>query len=227
MQNLKLKCSVKSGQIVREQTAQGVCSMNERQPNSQEHEDCLEWQRRKTRLLWLMRPSTQFIGKDIRASSLLFTRRAGDVVSEAFFTTFTGDRHDGLTVMDLSMIPVALTPSWLVWNLTVVPVWLYFSSFLFFILFWTQNFIYYTSVNCVWFLLPYIGLQSNWVRKPSKLGLFIFRLCLRCNNVNYGVWHAYKPLFGSSVATCQLVCSEISLSINENNQERSPRNGRT
>ena len=42
MQNLKLKCSVKSGQIVREQTAQGVCSMNERQPNSQEHEDCLE-----------------------------------------------------------------------------------------------------------------------------------------------------------------------------------------
>ena len=96
-----------------------------------------------------------------------------------------------------------------------------------FILFWTQNFIYYTSVNCVWFLLPYIGLQSNWVRKPSKLGLFIFRLCLRCNNVNYGAWHAYKPLFGSSVATCQLVCSEISLSINENKQERSPRNGRT
>ena len=25
----------------RKQTAQGVCSMNERQPNSPEHEDCL------------------------------------------------------------------------------------------------------------------------------------------------------------------------------------------
>ena len=145
-----------------------------------------------------------------------------------------GPQHDRsrsdtfmIRAMDLSMIAVALTPSWLVWNLTVVPVWLYFSSFLFFILFWTQNFIYYTSVNCVWFLLPCIGLQLNWVRKPSKLGLFIFRLCLRCNNVNYGAWHAYKPLLGSSVATCQHVCSEISLSINENKQERSPRNGRT
>ena len=54
MQNLKLKCSVKSGQIVahkntqvfylivREQTAQGVCFMNERQQNSQQHEDLLE-----------------------------------------------------------------------------------------------------------------------------------------------------------------------------------------
>ena len=50
-----------------------------------------------------------------------------------------------------------------------------------------------------------------------------FCLCLRCNNVNNGAWHVYKPLFGSSVATCRLVCSEISLSINENKQERSPR----
>ena len=95
------------------------------------------------------------------------------------------------------------------------------------VLFWKQNSICHTSVNCVWFLLSYISLQSNWVRKPSKLGLFSFRLCLRCNNVNYGAWHVYKPLFGSSVATCRLVCSEISLSINENKQERSPRNGQT
>ena len=83
---------------------------------------------------------------------LFFTRRAADVVSEACFTVMTGDRHDKRTAMDFSMIIFAQTPSWLVWILTVMPVWLYFSSFLF--CFWTLNFIYYTSVGCVWFLLP-------------------------------------------------------------------------
>ena len=48
-----------------------------------------------------------------------------------------------------------------------------------------------------------------------------FRLCLRNNNVNYGAWHVYKPLFGSSVATCRLACSEILLPINENAREES------
>ena len=56
------------------QIAQSVCSMNERQPNSQEHEDCLEWQRHKTRLLGLMWPSTQLIEKDIRASSVVHSK---------------------------------------------------------------------------------------------------------------------------------------------------------
>ena len=51
---------------------------------------------------------------------------------------------------------------------------LYFSSFLFFLVcFWNRNFIYYTSVSCVWFLLPYVNLQSNWAWKPLKLGLSI------------------------------------------------------
>ena len=77
-----------------------------------------------SRLMWL---STQNIGKDIRASSYFFTRRAADVVSEACFTATTGDRHDELAAMNYSMIAVALTPSWLVLILTVVPVWLYFS----------------------------------------------------------------------------------------------------
>ena len=54
-----------------------------------------------------------------------------------------------------------------------------------------------------------------------------FRLCSRSNNVNYGAWHAYRPMFGSSVATYRLVCSEISLSINEKKLERSPGNSRT
>ena len=44
------------------QTAQGVCFMNERQPNSWELEDRSGWQRRNIRLLWLMWPSTQRIG---------------------------------------------------------------------------------------------------------------------------------------------------------------------
>ena len=40
-----------------------------------------------------------------------------------------------------------------------------------------------------------------------------FRLSSPYNNVDYGAWHVYIPLFGSSVAICRLACSEISLSI--------------
>ena len=57
-----------------------------------------------------MWPSTQRIEKDINASSL-FTRRAVDVISAAFFSSaMTGDRDDEPAGMDLSMIAVALTP---------------------------------------------------------------------------------------------------------------------
>ena len=41
--------------------------MNEQQPNSPGNEDRSEWQRRKTRLQWLMWLSTQRIGKIIEA----------------------------------------------------------------------------------------------------------------------------------------------------------------
>ena len=58
----------------RKQTIQGGRFMKERQPNSPEHKDRSGWQRRDTRLHWLMWPSTQLIGKDIRASSYFFTR---------------------------------------------------------------------------------------------------------------------------------------------------------
>ena len=115
----------------RKQTVQGECFLNERQPNSPEHEDRSWWQRRKTRLQWLMWIATQRIGKDVRASSYFFTRRAADVVFEACFTAMIGDRHDEPAAMDHSMITVPLTPSWLVRIWTVRPVWLYFSSFLF------------------------------------------------------------------------------------------------
>ena len=138
-----MKCSVKLGRIVahkntqifhmtsRKQTVQGEGFMNERQPNSREHRDRSGWQPRDTRLQWLMWPSTQRIGKDIRASSYFFTRRAAVVVPEACFIVMTEDRHFEPAAMDFSVMAVALTPAWLVWILTVMPVWLYFSSFLF------------------------------------------------------------------------------------------------
>ena len=110
----------------RKQPVQGKCFMNERQPNSPEHEDRSGWQRCKTRLQWLMWPSTQRIGKDIREGSYFFTLRAAYVVSDACYTAMTGNRHDERAVLDLSMIAVALTLSWLVWILTVMTVLLYF-----------------------------------------------------------------------------------------------------
>ena len=147
---------------ITKQTAYGVCFMNTRHPNSQEHEDCQVWQRRKTRLLWPMWPSTRRIGKDIKVSSWFFNRGEADVISEAFLTAMTGYRHEELAAMDLRMITVALTPSWLARILTVMPVWLNFSSFLFYsVFFFEHETIYasYTSVNCVW--------------KPPKLWLSI------------------------------------------------------
>ena len=157
----------------RKQTVQGECFMNKRQPNSPEHEDRSEWQRRKPRLQWLMWPSTQRIGKVIRASSYFSTRRVVDLVPEACSTAMTEDRHDELAAIDLSMIAVALTPSWLVWILTVMPGYIFHHSCFFLFCFLTRNFIYYTSVSCVWFLLPYVSLQSNWAWKSLKLGMSI------------------------------------------------------
>ena len=47
-----------------------------------------------------MWPSAQLIGKDIRASSQLFIRRAADVISKACSTAMTEDRHDELAAME-------------------------------------------------------------------------------------------------------------------------------
>ena len=59
----------------------------------------------------MMWPSTQCIGKVIRASSYFSIQRVVDVVPEACSTAMTEDRHDELAAIDLSMIAVALTPS--------------------------------------------------------------------------------------------------------------------
>ena len=143
--------------------------MNEQQPNSLGHEDRSEWQRRKTRLQWLMRPSTQCIGKIIRTSSYFSTRRVVDLVPEACPIAMTEDRHDELVAIDLSMTAVALTLSWLVWILTVMPGYVFHHSCSVF----ENETSYYTSVSCVWFLLSYVNLQSNWAWKPLKLGLSV------------------------------------------------------
>ena len=90
---------------------------NERQPNSPEHEDCSGWQRRKTRLKWQMWPSPLNASErtseqpprcSLEEQSMLFLRLASLAISE-------------LAMLDLSMIAVALKPSWLVRIITVMP----------------------------------------------------------------------------------------------------------
>ena len=66
------------------------------------------------------------------------------------------------------------------------------------------------------------NLQNSGNLFRSSSGIFV-----SChNNVNYDTWHVYKPLFGSSVATYRLACSEISLPIDEKKLEWSPEYGR-
>ena len=131
------------------------------------------WQSRKTRLQQLMLPSSQCIGKDIRGSSWLFTRRAPDVISEA----------SSLRWPEIAMICLLRwTSAWSRRSETVM-ISMNFRSYaslvlsfiipvLFcFFFFGTRNFIYCTSVSCVWSLLPYVSLQSKWAWKPSKVRL--------------------------------------------------------
>ena len=136
-----MKCLVKFGPMAanmkrRKQTVQGECFMNERQPNSPGHKDHSEWQRRKTRMQWLMWPSTQSIGK-----LLFFHLNSSRCNSWGLLHCDDEYRHDELAAMDLSMIAVALTPSWLVWIFNS-----YASLVIFFIIpvfslfcFWTRN----------------------------------------------------------------------------------------
>ena len=149
--------------------------MNEQQPNSLGHEDRSEWQRRKTRLQWLMWPSTQRIGKVIRASSYFSTRRVVDLVPEACSTAMTEDRHDELAASNRPQHDRSRSDTVMISMNFNSYASLYFSSFVFFsVLFLKKrSFTHYRSVSCVWFLLPYVNLQSNWAWKPLKLGLSI------------------------------------------------------
>ena len=115
--------------------------------------------------------------------------------------------------------------------LTVKLVWFIFFIIpvIFLFCFWTRNYIY-----CVQALLQHV---LKWQSKRKSLqnseSPFSFHFgdigfCSRYNFVNYGTWHVFKPLFGSSVATCRPAqCSKIWFPINKKNLKRSPGNGRT
>ena len=135
----------------RKQTVQGECIMNEQQPNS------IHWTHRKGNQSQLF----LFHSKGSRFSSwgLLHC----DDRRSPWWASRDRPQHDR-SRSDTVMISMNFNSY----------ARLYFSSFLFFLVcFWNRNFIYYTSVSCVWFLLPYVNLQSNWAWKPLKLGLSI------------------------------------------------------
>ena len=132
----------------RKQTDQGECFMKERQPNSPEHKDRSGWQR---------------IGEDIRAGYYSFTRNAPDVVPEPCllcddrrsrsWASRDGPRRDR-SRSDIGMISMNFN------SYSSLVIFFHHSCFVLFC-FWSGNFTYYTSVSCVWFLLPYISLPSN------------------------------------------------------------------
>ena len=77
-------------------------------------------------------------------------------------------------------------------------------------------------------LAIYLSLKTFNIRTAHFVLSLDFRPCSLYNNVNYSAQHVYKPLFGYSVVTCRLTCSEMFLSINEKKKlERSPGKGRT
>ena len=137
----------------RKQTAQGVCFINKWQPNSHEEEDCLGWQRCKTRL-----HSTHQNGYQ---SKLWVVHSKGGRCNFWGFLYYVDRRSRWWASRDGPQHSRSRSHSVMIsMNLTVMPVWRYFrhSCFVLFC-FWTQNSIYYTRVSCVWCLLPYLSLQ--------------------------------------------------------------------
>ena len=135
--------------------------MKERQPNSQEYRGCSGWQ------------NSAAVADVASHSTHRKRNQIISVISEACFTVMTGNRHDKLAAINLGRIAVALTPSWLVWILTVMPVWLYFSSFLFcsVLLLNTKLYILYECYLCLIFII--VRKLAIRVWKPSKLGVSI------------------------------------------------------
>ena len=142
MQNLKLKCSVKSGQMITHKNTQAFLHNNQRTNCSRRV--FYEWTTAEFTATWrflgMTAPYNSAAVTDVAIhsmhrkgyqSKLLVVYSKGGRCNFWGFTTITVNRHDELAAMDLSTIAVALKPSLLAWNLTVVPVWLYFSSFLF------------------------------------------------------------------------------------------------
>ena len=156
--------------------------------------------------------------------------RRSRVISEACFndTAMTGDCHDELAAMDLSMISVALTPSWLVWIYQLCQSsYTFHHSYFFLLCFWTRN--YNTGVSCIFFLFPYVSLQSDWawnLQKSECSFRFLveeFRFCSCYNNVSYGAWHVYRTFF----VLLLLIADSLVPKFHEKKLERSPGKGKT
>ena len=113
-----------------------------------------------------MWPSSQRIGKVIRASSYFSNRRVVDLVPEACSTAMTKDRHGELAVIDLSMIAIALTPSWLVRILEVMPGYIFHHPCFFLFCFWTRP---KGSRFSSWGLLHCDDQRSPWWTSRDRL----------------------------------------------------------
>ena len=135
--------------------------MNERQPNLSEHGDFSGWQRRTTRLEWLSEGyQSKLLAVLLKGGRCNFwdLLDCDDRISP-WWASRVGPQHD--TVMfSMSFNSYASLAIFF-----IIPVLFCFV--------FEHEPIYYTSVSCVWFLLPHVSLQSNWVWKPSKLRLSI------------------------------------------------------
>ena len=150
--------------------------MKGRQPNSPEHKDCTGWQSHKTRLQWLMLPSTQRVRKDtphheqsLSCSLGLLHVHCEDQRSP-LWASRDGPQHER-SRSDTIMISM---------NFNSHAVCIFHNSSFVQLCFWTRNFLYYMGASCVWFLLPYVRLQSYWGRDLQNVDFplrFSFRLC--------------------------------------------------
>ena len=177
MQKLKLKCSIKSAQIVAHKNTQAFLHNNQR-TNCSRRVFYAEWTIAEFtgtwRLLGMTAPSnsaavtavaTHSMHRKGYQSKLLVVYSKGgrcnfwgflhyDYRKSPWWVSRDGPQHDR-SCSETFLISMKFNSCASLAIFFIIPV-----------LFWTQNSICYTSVNCVWFLLSYIRLQSNWVRKP-------------------------------------------------------------
>ena len=96
---------------------------------------------------------------------------------EACLTVMTVDHRNELLVMDHSVMVVALRLSWFAWIITVMLVWLYFSSLMFCsVLFFNMKlYIYYARLGVLkWFLRNKYCSVAEWRQcLPWKLEVLI------------------------------------------------------
>ena len=172
MQKLKLKCSVKSSQIVAHKNTQAFLHNNQRTNCSRRV--FYEWTIAKFTATWrflgMTAPSnsaavtavaTHSMHRKGYQSKLLVVYSKGgqgflhyDYCKSPWWVSCDGPQHDR-SRSETFLISMKFNSCASLAIFFIIPV-----------LFWTQNSICHTSVNCVWFTLSYISLQSNWVRKP-------------------------------------------------------------